>query len=210
MRCLAWQECGDRNIDRSVERVTRSRQVPLATSYSGLVEDTSLRGRPDAELKQSWDVGFAWRSVSAAQCTLRGGRQQPFADELQRPRLPGHVGTIMCHQPTYDREVFMTGGERLVYRLLIGAVVLTSVVAALATFLASSYDSVWGSLNAIVDGVSMIPAHYWASGSDFPDLRDLFLLSLAGFSGVRCRARYSLLDPYRHGVGGTCQLRAQA
>jgi hypothetical protein len=80
----------------------------------------------------------------------------------------------MCHQPAYDREVTMTDRERVVYRLLIGVVVLTSVVAALATFFASSYDSVWDSLNAVADSVPIIPARYWASGSDFPDLSAIY------------------------------------
>ncbi|APG04736.1 hypothetical protein BJI69_13070 [Luteibacter rhizovicinus DSM 16549] len=80
----------------------------------------------------------------------------------------------MRYKQAYDREVTMTDRERVVYRLLIGVVVLTSVVAGLATFFASSYESVWDRLNAIVDSVPMIPARYWASGSDFPDLSAIY------------------------------------
>jgi hypothetical protein len=68
----------------------------------------------------------------------------------------------------------MTDRERVVYRLLVGVIVLTSVVAAMATYLASCNDSAWESLNAVVDDVSIIPARYWALGSDFPDLTAIY------------------------------------
>jgi hypothetical protein len=63
----------------------------------------------------------------------------------------------------------MTDGERVLYRWFVGVAILASVVAAIATYLASCNDAAWEGLTAIVDGAPVIPARYWAQGSEFPD-----------------------------------------
>jgi hypothetical protein len=68
----------------------------------------------------------------------------------------------------------MTDKEILTYRALIGLIVLTSVVAAMATYLASCNDAAWESLTALVDSVPLIPARYWSQGSGFPDLAAIY------------------------------------
>lgn len=68
----------------------------------------------------------------------------------------------------------MTDKELLMYRALIGVIALTSVVAAMTTYLASCNDAAWESLTALVDSVPLIPARYWSRGSDFPDLAAIY------------------------------------
>jgi hypothetical protein len=68
----------------------------------------------------------------------------------------------------------MTDRERVLYRLSVGVVILTCVVAAIATYVASSNDATWESLTAIMDCAPVIPSRYWAQGSDFPDLTAIY------------------------------------
>jgi hypothetical protein len=74
----------------------------------------------------------------------------------------------------HETELTMTDRELVAYRSLIGIIILSSVVAAMTTYLASRDDAAWESLTAIVDGVPVIPARYWAQGSDFPDLTAIY------------------------------------
>jgi hypothetical protein len=72
----------------------------------------------------------------------------------------------------------MTDRERVLYRWFVGVAILASVVAAIATYLASCNDAAWESLTAIVDGAPVIPARYWAQGSEFPDLTAIYFFEL--------------------------------
>lgn len=105
----------------------------------------------------------------------------------------------------------MTDKEILTYRALMGVIALTSVVAAMATYLASCNDAAWEGLTALVDSVPLIPARYWSQGSDFPDLAAIyFFLRLAGISGVSGCVRRSPMDSQRDVLGlARPQLRTQ-
>lgn len=68
----------------------------------------------------------------------------------------------------------MTDRERTTYGLLVGAATLTTLLAAVMTYLASCNDAAWEHLTALMAAVPVIPARYWAKGSDFPDLTAIY------------------------------------